>query len=539
MNLLRFVLDAPWRIVLIASAAGLISGFLSIALIAVINNVLQAGESSPTRLLGLFVALVLAKLVSHALARVLLVRFTQEAIARLRRDLARLILGASLRQQEQVGAAGLLAVLTEDVQAVSVALRETPGLVVNLAIIIGAAGYLAWLSWGVFLGLGAVAVIGVLGYQPFLFRATALLRRARSTTEELYRHLRAITDGMRELKLHRQRREAFLDASLDPATVDLRRLRVAAGEHFIAGQSWNQLLLYVLIGGLLFAAPAFAGMTPDMLTGYLLIIVYLIGPIASLNAVLPYLAPANVALQRIESLGFSLVNETERVEGQAAPAPSVWHRLSLQGVAYSYEHAPGDRDFQLGPIDLELRPGELVVLAGGNGSGKSTLAKLLCGLYASSAGGIELDGQPVTDHNLEWYRSHFSAVFPNPYPFDTLLGLERHDRDARAQQFLVELGLEGEVRIEDDAISTTRLSDGQRKRLALLTAYLEDRPIYVFDEWAADQDPEFKEAFYTRMLPELKSRGKTAVIISHDERYFEVADRVLRLEDGKLVGTDK
>ena len=535
MNLLRFVLNAPWNIVLIASSAGLLSGFLSIALIAVINDVLHNGESSGIDLAGLFAALVLGKLIAHALARILLVRYTQQAIAGLRRELARLILGASLPRQEHIGAARLLTVLTDDVQAVSVALRDTPGLVVNLAIIIGAGAYLAWLSWSVLLGLGTVAAIGLLGYRPFVSSANKYLRRARSTTDELYRHLRAITDGKRELKLHRQRREAFLHEVLDPTTEELKRLRVAASERLIAGQSWNQLLLYALLAGLLFAAPHFAGMTQDTLTGYLLVIVYLIGPVASLNAVFPNLAPANVALQRIESMGFSLENKTERIEDRAAPAPSGWRQLLLQGVTYSYERAPGDRHFRLGPLDLALLPGELVVLAGGNGSGKSTLAKLLCGLYPPSDGVIELDGQSVTDHNVEWYRSHFSAVFPNPYLFDMLLGLENHDGHARARQLLLELGLDREIRIEDDAVSTTRLSEGQRKRLALLVAYLEDRPIYVFDEWAADQDPEFKEAFYRSMLPALKSQGKTAVVISHDERYFEVADRVLRLEDGRLL----
>ena len=536
MNLLRFVLDAPWRVIFIASAAGLLSGFLSIALIAVINDALYASDRRG--LLGLFAALVVGKLIAHALARVLLVRFTQDAIARLRRDLVRRILAASLRRQERVGAAGLLTVLTDDVQSVSVAMRDTPGLLVNLAIVIGASAYLAWLSLSVLLALGAVAAIGFVGYRPFLSGATGLLKRARSTTEKLYGHLRAITDGMKELKLHQQRREAFLDNNLDPATRDLQRLRVAAAKRFITGQSWNQLLLYVLIGSLLFAPPAVTGMTSETLTGYLLVIVYLIGPFASLNAVLPNLAPANIALQRIEALGFSLQSGTEAAQ-PAPPAATQWRRLALEGVTYSYEHAPGDRDFRLGPLDLALRPGELVVLAGGNGSGKSTLAKLLCGLYTSSTGAVALDGQPIDADNLEWYRSHFSAVFPNPYLFDTLLGLEGHDRNARARQFLAELGLDGKVQIEDDAISTTALSEGQRKRLALLTAYLEDRPIYVFDEWAADQDPEFKEVFYTHMLPELKSRGKTAVIISHDERYFGVADRVLRLEDGKLAGIDQ
>ncbi|MCB1035646.1 MAG: cyclic peptide export ABC transporter, partial [Acidobacteria bacterium] len=75
----------------------------------------------------------------------------------------------------------------------------------------------------------------------------------------------------------------------------------------------------------------------------------------------------------------------------------------------------------------------------------------------------------------------------------------------------------------------------QRKRLALVTALLEDRPVYLFDEWAADQDPEFKEVFYHQLLPELKARGKTAIVISHDDRYYDVADRVVKLDTGRVV----
>jgi putative ATP-binding cassette transporter len=57
---------------------------------------------------------------------------------------------------------------------------------------------------------------------------------------------------------------------------------------------------------------------------------------------------------------------------------------------------------------------------------------------------------------------------------------------------------------------------------------------YVFDEWAADQDPLFKELFYTRLLPELKARGKLVVVITHDDKYFHLADRLLKLEEGRL-----
>ena len=129
----------------------------------------------------------------------------------------------------------------------------------------------------------------------------------------------------------------------------------------------------------------------------------------------------------------------------------------------------------------------------------------------------------------------FSVVFDDAVIFESLWGLGAADLDQRAQEYLRQLELDHVVTVTNGVFSTTRLSRGQRKRLALVTAYLEDRPIYLFDEWAADQDPLFRKIFYQRLLPELKGRGKTVVAVTHDDRYFAVADQVIKLEEGKVV----
>lgn len=201
----------------------------------------------------------------------------------------------------------------------------------------------------------------------------------------------------------------------------------------------------------------------------------------------------------------------------------------LVGVTHSYRTDAEDHNFMLGPLDLEFVPGEVVFLVGGNGSGKTTLAKLLVGLYAPESGEV------ITDETRESYRQHFSAVFSDFYLFERLLGVVGPDLDAKAREYLAKLQLSHKVQVRDGTLSTTELSCGQRKRLALLNAYLEDRPFYVFDEWAAGQDSVFKEVFYTQLLPELKREGKTVLVISHDESYFHLADRRLRLDYGSLV----
>ncbi|MFY9571046.1 MAG: ABC transporter ATP-binding protein, partial [Blastocatellia bacterium] len=103
-----------------------------------------------------------------------------------------------------------------------------------------------------------------------------------------------------------------------------------------------------------------------------------------------------------------------------------------------------------------------------------------------------------------------------------------------ARDYLARLELDNKLEINDGVLSTTNLSQGQRKRLALLTAYMEDRAVYVFDEWAADQDPLFKRVFYYHLLPDLKARGKMVLVISHDDQYYHVADRIVKLEYGKI-----
>jgi putative ATP-binding cassette transporter len=295
--------------------------------------------------------------------------------------------------------------------------------------------------------------------------------------------------------------------------------------------SFGHLLIFILIGLLIFALPALQPTTTATTIGFSLVILYLLPPLEVIMSALPTLGRANVALQKIEAMGLSLTAEST---GQSIPISSnSYASLKLQGVTHAYNGEDGD-GFKLGPIDLSFRPAELVFLVGGNGSGKTTLAKILTGLYAPDEGAVYLDGEKITDETRDQYRQLFAAVFSDFFLFESLLGLSAGALDEQALQYLQRLQLDRKVRVIDGVLSTTDLSRGQRKRLALLTAYLEDRPCYVFDEWAADQDPLFKEIFYLRLLPELKARGKTVIVISHDDRYFHVADRILKLNYGKV-----
>jgi putative ATP-binding cassette transporter len=304
---------------------------------------------------------------------------------------------------------------------------------------------------------------------------------------------------------------------------------------YIAAAGAGQLLLFIIIGLVLFALPAWKNFSPQVLTGYAINTLYMMTPLQVILSALPALGRASVALRKVQDLGISLFEDPSE-ESSSTPVASEqsWHLLELVSVAHTYYRESEDDSFMLGPLDIRFLPGELVFLTGGNGSGKTTLMKLLTGLYLPESGQIILDGEPVAAQSLERYRQLFSTVFSDFYLFESLLGLNAPELDDRARRYLIDLHLDHKVRVENGVLSTLALSQGQRKRLALLTAYLEDRPFYIFDEWAADQDPVFKALFYTQLLPDLKRRGKTVLVISHDDKYYYVADRIIKLDRGKI-----
>lgn len=535
MKTLRLLLRASGAITVLTLLTGAVSGACNAGIIALINSALQEPRRSLATLGWIFAGLTVLKIASSLSAQLLMSRFSQRAVANLRRKLVRQILAVPLRHLEELGTPRILAGLIDDVHTISVALVSLPTMVVNATILLAGSVYLCWLAPKAFAAMTLFVMLGLGCYRLLLRRGYRYIRQARGDQDILYEHLRALTEGIKELKLHRRRREAFLDEKIQGTTSALEELHVRATRYFILGATGNQVLLFGAIAWILFGLPQMQTMSTTALAGYLLTFVYLLAPMNGLLNLVPFFGRAEVAHQKIEQLGVTLDTlAREPLATGSSECVAAWQTLRLDGVTHSYHRERDDSHFVLGPIDLSFRPAELVFLVGGNGSGKSTLAKVLVGLYPPETGAIWLDEQAINEQQRDAYRQNFAVVFSDFYLFESLLGLSGEQTDGRARDYLAKLHLDHKVTIQDGILSTTRLSQGQRKRLALLTAVIEDRPFYVFDEWASDQDPAFKEVFYLDILPELKARGKTVLVITHDERFLGVADRVLRMEEGKL-----
>ncbi len=569
MRFFRFLWEISWRHIVIATSAGLVSGCGNALLISLINQ--SVNRAALPNALIYFAVLGLFILFTSILAQFMLIHLSQNAIYELRLKLSQTILASPLQHLERLGENRLLATLTDDVRSLSHAVSAIPNLCIDLATVIGCLVYLAWLSGLIFALTIAFTSLTIWGVQTRLGGARRLFSSAREEEDHLLKHFQAITNGTKELKLHRSRREDFVKQQLQGSAETLKRKNGAAMRSFAIANGFGQLSQFFSLGFILFVLPWFLHIPLQMLSTYVLTSTFLALPMQNLLGRVPDLMRGNIALRKIERMKLSLISQAE-YESEVVPAIRQSCQLELNQATYLYhperedeEHPPhghqeqdlrrprnlgkGDRPphpphdqekgFLLGPISLSLKPGEITYLVGGNGSGKSTLAKLITGLYSPQQGEIYLDNTLITDSNREWYRQHFSAIFSDFYLFDRYLGFNQTNLDQEVDRYLHQLQLAHKVQVKNGVLSTTRLSQGQQKRLALLTAYLEDRPIYVFDEWASDQEPLFRELFYKEILVKLKERGKTVIVITHDDRYFHLADHMIKLDYGKVESDQK
>jgi putative pyoverdin transport system ATP-binding/permease protein len=532
MGLLQFLMKASRPAVFAATLIGVLSGVASVALVALIQRMLRAPETVVPYAGWLFCGLCAAILISRIVSQAMLTRLSQHSVSRLIKHLCERVIDAPLRHVENLGAGRIYATLTTDVMAIAHALNAMPTVFVSAIIMAAGILYLGWLSPMAFAATLGLLAVGVASYRVASKSAHGHLHRGRHHLDTLMRHIDTLIGGVKELKVHAARRRAFFTELLEPADARVREQQIAGFTIQNAAATIGRIQFFVAIGLLLFVGRSAFSLDHATLVAFVLVILYLAAPLERILAWLPLMTRARVALRKIENMRLTL----EQGEGLgAAPAsPPGWQRLELQGIRFAYGAESDTQPFHLGPIDLTLSPGELVFIVGGNGSGKTTLAKLLTGLYVPDAGHILLDGKAVTEADREAYRQLFSMVFADTPLFEGLVGLDRDQIAAHAQRYLVTLEIDKKVEIRDGSFSTVDLSRGQRKRLALLSALLEDRSIYILDEWAADQDPVFRRVFYQVLLPDLRARGKTAVVISHDDRYFDVADRLVTLEEGRI-----
>lgn len=531
MELIRLVGQRDWRRLSISAVTGLIAGLSCAAIAAIVEIALRGGV--PSVILGLSLAGVcLLHLITRTICMRTMLQLSEAALYELRLDLCRRIVGASQETLQTLGKHRLLAIITRDLTTLSDAYQSLILFGINIVIIAACLIYLGWLYWPLFFVVTGFLLLG--SYFTDMLRRWPMryLLSVRKLTDGLFAQFRHLIDGTRELQLNKARSTHYVETVISAQAGKIRSNQVSGMVRFSVVMTIGELIFFGMLGLILFILPTWLPMPRDVLAAAVVTLLFVSTSVSTAFQVLPSIGQAEIALGKIRELSTDLPSGLAQHHDEF-PDTDDFH-LALRGVQYAYE--TGDnRPFVVGPIDVEVRGGEVVFLVGGNGSGKSTLVMLMLGLYRAQAGEIWLNDVLMDDRNRERYRQNFSAVFADFHLFEETPGGWNDALGARAQDYLKALRIDHKVTAKDGRYSTTDLSSGQRRRLALVSAYLEDRPAYLFDEWAADQDPEFKRIFYTRLLPELKAAGKAVIVITHDDAYFNYADRLVHMSNGLIV----
>ncbi len=479
-----------------------------------------------------YIALCLLILIMRTTSEVILTRVSTEVARGIRTEFYGRISAAPISAIERIGSSKIVASLNLDVPRILAGGRAVPALLINGITVVGMLTFLVYLNPDVFKLVMMAIIFGVVCYQVPMTIGRKILHKTREGFDQLQEALKGLIFGAKELKLDHGKRELYFKRMLIENESRIAEQDKTAQTIMRASSSFGDLLSFFVIGAVSFVFVNYYAISQEELIGVVMTLLYVAGPISILLSAIPEIAVASVSYRKLNNLLGKIPEEDINPVMAEVPA---WHSIRFDNVQYNYPSPSDEAGFQVGPLNLQIKRGEITFIVGANGSGKSTLSKLLTLHYTPSSGEIAFDNSVVGNDNIVSYRQKISAIYTDYYLFDRLLIEMTEEIEKSAIRYMEKLHLTGKVTLDRDKFSTLSLSDGQRKRLALLVAFLEDKEIYLFDEWAADQDPEFKNVFYKDILPELKKKNKVVIVISHDDRYFDVADTIITMEQGKII----
>ncbi|BBN81236.1 ABC transporter ATP-binding protein [Pseudoalteromonas sp. A25] len=484
---------------------------------------------------SVFLLVCLFILITRTASQIILLRVSMDVTTKLRLSLYKRIMKAPISKLESLGSSRLIATIATDVGRIVDGARVLPELIMSVTTLVSLLMTLFIVDKNVFWLVFKTIFLGIITYQIPVLLGAKYIRRAREHIDVLQESIRSLIYGAKELKISTDKRESFYSDVLVQNEHAVLKSEKLGNSIMSAATSYGDLISFFVIGFVAFVFANYNSISQAELITVIMMLLYITGPVAEIINLIPEVLQAKISLQKVERLSGEL--STEEATEQVFQIPS-WEQIRFKDVCFSHETTHGSDSFGIGPLTFSVEKGKITFIVGGNGSGKTTLSKLISLHYRKSSGSIFFGEVEVDNNTLNSCRNEVSAIYSDYHLFDRLLGESNQSKQALIQQYLCELCLEEKVTVENGQFSTTSLSDGQRRRLALLVAFLEDKSLYVFDEWAADQDPEFKQIFYYRILPDLKAQGKAVVVISHDDRYFDIADKLLIMEDGLLKSND-
>lgn len=505
------------------------------AFVGVVSAAVQAAADGRIsgRLMLMFAITVALFHLTHIYTLVTASQDTERLIHKLRVRLFDLVRRTDLVTVDRIGHASLQGVLTQDTQVLA---QVLPMLVFGFqqaVMLLLLAAYLAWLSpLACILAFGLAGLVVAVRFK----RAKALrsyMQSAAVAEGRVFDGLTELLNGFKEVRMSGPRADgvtkALAEASNESRTTNAL-LKAQWGRNFAVIES----MLYSLIGLMVFVVPLFVAGYHEVIMPATLAVMFISGPVYSVAFLTPLVTKAELTLENIEKMEKRLLSTAEAASCETtATLEKAPLSISLSDAELSYRDEEGGALFTVGPLTAEFHAGQIAFVTGGNGSGKSTMLRMLTGLIPLDAGCIKADGIPLQTGQMQDYRDRISAIFSDFHLSRRIYCIKDHNPD-RIRALLERMDMHDKVKVADGAFSTIDLSTGQRKRLALIVAELEEKPVIVLDEWAADQDPHFRRIFYEELLPDLKALGKIIICVTHDDRWFHLADRIYKMNEGRI-----
>ena len=535
----RFIRKEAGKMSLKISAFASMAGLLQGMVMVIING---AAEKFPEkglnfRYLLMFIVCISGFILAKRYSLTMTASLIQHIVFSIRLRFLDKIRNTGLMAFEDIGKSQIYTVLAENTETIFDASRLIANAGSSAVMLIFSFLYIGHLSITAFF-LAVIIITG--GVSIYLINQKATgedLTECLKKENEFFDGVNHLLDGFKEIKMNTAKSRDLYEGRIQQISTEARDINIRTEYRFIDNYIFAQAFFYILLATIIFLLQQITDLGYGIITNITAVVLFMVGPLGNIVEALPLVARADVAITNIETLEKSLdaADEGHTTGPVDFSRPQTgFDAIFMENIAFSYMDPDRHKVFTLGPIDLSIKAGEVLFIVGGNGSGKSTLLKILAGLYYPHNGRMLLDNKVLEPIHYARYRNLFSIIFTDFHLFDRLYGLGKIEAQ-KVFELLDIMELSDKTSFVDDKFTNTKLSTGQRKRLALIASYLEDKPILMFDEVAADQDPKFRKYFYEVLLQDLKQRGKTVIAVTHDDRFFHAADRILKMEDGQIV----
>ena len=515
-----------------------IAGISNAALVAIINmgaSSVFAGDDVTWEFVLFLVMLILfmySKIISQSLGKKLI----EKVMTNMRKMIFRKVLLAPVVQLENMSKTE---VITKTSLNISQVLQSSDSIVYGfqaMIMMISCTVYLMIISITSFvIVLAGVALIAII--RHFNSRLNIVEQQeVLSGDEQQLAIVSSLLDAFKELKIN-QLKSSDLNQTYVDLVDKISTLSVRSSNQFNKVRVLSQGMFFLILAIIVFIVPVFNDSYNDELMEITAIVLFIVGYLSGFLEVIPIIYKANSALDGIEEIEAKLDRCSEpnnECDENTFKKFKSFKQIVLSDLSFTYIDEFEPTPFSIGPINLTINRGETLFIVGGNGSGKSTLIKLITGLYLSQDNALKVDDMTVKLHNVQCLRELYSIILTDFHLLDRFYGYSDVEK-SKVDELLTIMQLDHKVTFEKGRYSTLKLSTGQRKRLALIASIIEDKEIYVFDEWAADQDPYFREYFYKEIIKDLKEKGKTVIVVTHDEQYWDYSDRLIKLDYGQIV----